>query len=200
LDRDGTVSVEMGYIHEKDIPRYALIPGAGEALKRLAGGGYKLVLVTNQSGVARGYYPEATVGLVHARLAQLLAEKGVKLDAIYYCPHHPDPKGPTDTGDSEAVGKVGAEPVMELAIDCDCRKPKPGMGFDALRDLDLDLESSWMIGDKSADIGFALNLGVKPVLVLSGHGKDTLAKLEAKGKRPQRVVADLLEAADLILG
>jgi D-glycero-D-manno-heptose 1,7-bisphosphate phosphatase len=200
LDRDGTVSVEMGYIHEKDLERYALIPGAAEGMRKLAQAGYKLVLVTNQSGVARGYYPESTVHLVHAHLAELLTEKGVKLDAIYYCPHHPDPAGPTDTGEGNPDGKIEAKPVMSFAIDCDCRKPKPGMGLKAQQALDLDLSQSWMIGDKSADLGFASALGVKAVLVLSGHGSGELKKLEAKGRKPQHVARDLAEAASIILG
>jgi subfamily B ATP-binding cassette protein MsbA len=195
LDRDGTVSVEMGYIHEKDLGRYALESGATEGMKLLAEAGYKLVLVTNQSGVARGYYPESTVAAVHARLGALLAEKGVALDAIYYCPHHPDPLGPNDTGDTDTAGRVDAKPLMELALDCDCRKPKAGMGLKAALELNLDLSQCWMIGDKNADLGFAANLGVKPVLVLTGYGRDTLAKVS----RPDFVAADLVAAAKIIL-
>ncbi len=200
LDRDGTVSVEMGYIHEKDLDRYALVPGAAQGMRRLQDAGYKLVLVTNQSGVARGYYPESTVGSVHARLAELLGEQGVRLDAVYYCPHHAEPAGPNDTGETGTPGRVaGALPVVELSYDCDCRKPKGGMGLRAAEDLGLDLASSWMVGDKNADLGFAKSLGLKGVLVLSGYGEDTLKKLEAKGQRPERVAADLSEAAEIIL-
>lgn len=200
LDRDGTVSLEMGYIHEADLPRYALNPGAAEGMKRLQQAGYKLVLVTNQSGVARGYYPLYTVDLVHARLKELLAEQGVSLDGIYYCPHHANPTGPADTGDKDTPGSSDARPVPELSIDCDCRKPRPGMGLRAQADLDLDLAGSWMIGDKAADLGFADALGLKSVLVTTGHGAASLAKMEAKGRRPERVAADLREAARLILG
>jgi D-glycero-D-manno-heptose 1,7-bisphosphate phosphatase len=199
LDRDGTVSLEMGYIHEKDLPAYALIPGAAEGMKRLQDAGYKLILVTNQSGVARGYYPESTVHAVHAKLEHLLSKQGVRLNGIYFCPHHPDPSGPTDTGDSEAAGSLPAKPVAALAIDCGCRKPKPGMGLQAAREHGLDLSQSWMVGDKGADLGFAKNLGVRAVLVKTGHGAASLKKLEAKGQAPALVAQDLAGAAGIIL-
>ena len=200
LDRDGTVSLEMGYIHESDLPRYGLNPRAAEGMKALQDAGYKLILVTNQSGVARGYYPESTVHAVHAKLEHLLSKQGVKLSGIYYCPHHPDPLGPADTGDTDTPGRLEAKPIMELALDCSCRKPHPGMGVQAAKDHDLDLEQSWMIGDKSADLGFARNLGVQAVLVTTGHGAATLKKLEAKHEVPANVAADLLEASKIILG
>ncbi|MES2201195.1 MAG: HAD family hydrolase [candidate division FCPU426 bacterium] len=200
LDRDGTVSEEIGYIHDKDLPRYALVPGAAAGMQRLAQAGYKLVLVTNQSGVARGYYPESMVQKVHVRLQELLAQAGgPALDAVYYCPHHPDPKGPADTGEIDTPGRVEADPSTLAANDCDCRKPKSGMGLRAARDLDLDLGASWMVGDKNADLGFAENLGVQPILVLTGYGKKTLEGLEKKGRKPGRVADDLAGAAAIIL-
>lgn len=198
LDRDGTVSVEMGYIHERDLPRYALNEGAAEGMKRLQAAGYKLILVTNQSGVARGYYPESTVHAVHARLEHLLSKQGVKLSGIYYCPHHPEPAGPNDTGDSDTAGRIEGKPVPELAVDCDCRKPGPGMGRQAAKEHDLDLSQCWMVGDKNADLGFAKNLGVKAVLVKTGYGEKTLKKLAEKGEAPL-VAANLTEAAEIIL-
>ena len=200
LDRDGTVSVEMGYIHDKDIPLYALNPGAAEGMKKLQDAGYKLILVTNQSGVARGYYPESTVHAVHARLEHLLSKQGVRLSGIYYCPHHPQPKGPNDTGDSDTPGRTASEPRWDLALDCDCRKPRPGMGLRAAKEHDLDLAQCWMIGDKGADLGFAEALGVKAVLVTTGYGFKTLAKLQEKNMAPAFVADDLSKAADLILG
>ena len=199
LDRDGTVSVEMGYIHEADLPRYALNLGAAEGMKRLQRAGYKLVLVTNQSGVARGYYPEHTVGMVHERLKELLRAEGVSLDAIYYCPHHAKPEGLPDTGDAGTAGRTESVPVEHLSIDCDCRKPKDGMGRRALKDLGLDLKGSWMIGDKAADLGFAQNLGVEEILVLTGYGQGTLEKLVSRGHPPRHVARNLNEAAEIIL-
>lgn len=200
LDRDGTVSVEMGYIHEADLPKYALNAGAAEGMKKLQDAGYKLLLVTNQSGVARGYYPESTVHAVHAKLEHLLSKQGVRLSGIYYCPHHPDPAGPADTGDSDTAGRVESKPVMALAADCDCRKPEPGMGTKAAKEHDLDLSQCWMVGDKNADLGFAKNLGVKAVLLKTGYGEKTLKKLSAKNEAPKFVAADLVEAAKIILG
>ncbi len=197
LDRDGTVSSEMGYIHEADLPRYALNLNAGEGIANLTMLGYKTVLVTNQSGVARGYYPEAQVGKVHARLAELLAGESAHLDAIYYCPHHANPEGKPDTGE-DSPGMVKAQAVADLSIDCECRKPKPGMGLKAAKDLGLDLKACWMIGDKEADQGFAEALGMRFILVLSGYGPKTLEKLKAKGQAPRYVAKDLIEAAEII--
>ncbi len=199
LDRDGTLSEEIGYIHEADLPRYRLIPGVAPALRRLASAGYALVCVTNQSGVGRGYFGPETVEAVHARLRELLAREGAALDAIYYCPHHPDPAAPADNG-SLPPGRVAGRPVPELSVACECRKPRPGMALRAARELGLDLGSSWMVGDKKADLGMAEASGVKGVLVLTGYGRETLASLEAKGGRPPFVAEDLGRAADLILG
>ncbi len=198
LDRDGTVSVEQGYIRPQDLSRYALESGAIHGLKALGENGWTRVLVTNQSGVARGYYPLSQLDAVHARLRELLAKGGAALDAIYYCPHHPDPFSKPDTGE-DAPGMSQATPIAELAIDCDCRKPKPGMGLRAAKELDLDLKNSWMVGDKKADAGFAQALGLRFVLVRTGYGEKTLKKLEQEGRAPQRVAADLGEAARIIL-
>lgn len=199
LDRDGTLSEEIGYIHPADLPRYALLPGTAQALKRLREAGYALVVLTNQSGVARGYFPAAQVDAVHARLQELLAAQGASVDAVYYCPHHPEPLAPADNGQLPP-GRVAATPVAALNIDCDCRKPKPGLALRAAAELGLDLSRSWMVGDKSADLGLAKAAGLQgAVLVLTGYGAETLKKLEAQGARPLHVAADVLAAVDLIL-
>jgi D-glycero-D-manno-heptose 1,7-bisphosphate phosphatase len=199
LDRDGTLSEEIGYIHAGDLPRYALLPATASGLRRLSAGGYALVVLTNQSGVARGYFPASQVDAVHARLSQLLAAEGVSLDGVYYCPHHPEPAGPADNGQLPE-GRVDAPPVPELSVDCDCRKPKPGLALQAARELGLDLSRSWMVGDKGADLGLADSAGLRGgVLVLTGYGKGTLAKLQSNGAAPRWVAKDLAEAADLIL-
>ena len=197
LDRDGTVSVEMGYIHEKDMDRYALNPGAAEGMKQLADAGYLLILVTNQSGVARGYYDEAQVHRVHARLAELLAEKGVALDAVYYCPHHADSNA--GAANQPTPGRIQAQPVAELIRDCDCRKPRPGMGLKAAADFDLDLSQCWVVGDKKADLGLAQALECPGILVTTGYGQGTLEKLEEQGRVPRYVAGDLVQAAAIIL-
>jgi D-glycero-D-manno-heptose 1,7-bisphosphate phosphatase len=198
LDRDGTVSVEIGYIHEADLPRYALLPKSAAGLKKLKAAGYLLVLVTNQSGVARGYYSAETVEKVHVRMAELLADEGVALDAVYYCPFHPDPYAKPDTGEA-APGMLDAKPNPLFVSDSDWRKPGPGMGRQAAKDLDLDLSQCWMLGDKNADLGFAKNLGVKAILVKTGYGEETLKKLEAKGERVERVAEDILDACRFIV-
>ena len=198
LDRDGTVSEEIGYIGPQDMHRYALIPGAAQGIKALRAAGFKAVLVTNQSGVARGYYPEEQVHAVHARLAELLADQGTQLDMVRYCPHHPEPQAAPDTGEM-APGMSQAQPLSHLAVDCACRKPKPGMVHDAARELGIDLAQSWVVGDKAADLGLAANAGCRGILVLTGYGVKTLAKLQAQGKEPALVARDLAHAAELIL-
>lgn len=198
LDRDGTISLELGYIHEKDMPRYDVYPNSAAGLKKLKEAGYLLVMVTNQSGVARGYYGPEMVERVHARLAELLGAQGVALDAIYYCPFHPDPYAKPDTGEA-APGMEDAKPNPAFAIESDWRKPGAGMGKQAQKDLNLDLSQCWMIGDKNADLGFAKNLGVKGILVRTGYGVETLEKLAAKGQKPEHVADDLLDACKIIL-
>ena len=199
LDRDGTISFELGYIHEADMPKYGVYPNSAAGLKKMKAAGYLLVMVTNQSGVARGYYGPEMVDRVHARLAELLAAGGAALDAIYYCPFHPDPYATPDIGEA-APGMVDAKPNPAFAIESDWRKPKAGMGWQAVKDLGIDLSQSWMIGDKSADLGFAKNLGVPSILVRTGYGVETIEKMAAKDQKPERVADDLLDACKFILG
>jgi len=198
LDRDGTVSEEMGYIGPEAMHRYALIPGAAAGICALRQAGYLAVLVTNQSGVARGYYAESQVHAVHARLAELLAAQGAALDGVRYCPHHPDPLAAPDNGEM-APGMSAATPLPALSVDCACRKPKPGMVLDAARELGIDLGKSWVVGDKAADMGLAANAGCRGILVLTGYGVSTLAKMRAEGREPAWVARDLAHAAELIL-
>ncbi|MBM3979152.1 MAG: HAD family hydrolase [Planctomycetes bacterium] len=144
FDRDGTLIEEAHYLADPDCVR--LIPGAADAVRALNAAGALVIVVTNQSGVARGYFPESRVDEVHERLSRLLAEFGAKVDAYYYCPHH------------ETTGS------------CDCRKPKPGMLLTAARDFDIDLARSWMIGDKACDAGAGVAAGCRTLLVRTGHG------------------------------
>jgi D-glycero-D-manno-heptose 1,7-bisphosphate phosphatase len=148
LDRDGTLVEEVAYLH--DPGRLALLPGVA-ALAGLAAAGYALVVVTNQAGVARGYYDEAAVDLVHRRLGELLAGAGVRLDAILYCPHHPEGT------------------VARHARACRCRKPAPGMLEAAAEQLDLDLPASYLIGNHPTDVGAAVAAGVTALYVRTGH-------------------------------
>ncbi len=174
IDRDGVINVEHGYVHR--IEDFELIDGVPEGLKLLADAGYRLVVVTNQSGIARGRYTVADMDRLHAHMRAVLAGQGVELAGIYHCPHLPDAS------------------VPEYAIECDCRKPAPGMLLQAARELDLDLTRSVMVGDKSSDMqaGHAAGVSFK-VLVRSGHAFDAAAEATADA-----VTDDLRAAAQLI--
>ena len=149
LDRDGTLVEEVPYLHDPELVR--LVPGACAALRKLAAAGFALVVVTNQAGVAKGYYDEDVVERVHRRLRELLAAGGVALDGMWYCPHHPD----------------GA--VAELTRSCRCRKPGPGMLEMAAAELGLDLAASYLIGNHPSDVGAARAGGVAPLFVATGQ-------------------------------
>jgi D-glycero-D-manno-heptose 1,7-bisphosphate phosphatase len=184
LDRDGTVSKEVGYLRPENMHLFGLLPGAAQGLKRLQEAGYLLVVVTNQSGVARGYTTEKDVKQANALLAMLLKRKGVALDGVYFCPHYPD--------QSQCV-------VKRYAKKCSCRKPGPGMALRAARDLKIDLKQSWVIGDKASDVKMAGNFKGRGILVMTGYGKETLKKMKAQGPGPKFKAADLKDAAKIIL-
>jgi len=154
LDRDGTLVKEVGGLVSPE--QLELLPGAAAAVQELNHHGIRAVMVSNQPVVAKGFCTEAEVELAHRKLQTLLGREHAFLDRLYYCPHHPE--------------KGFAGERRELKIDCECRKPKPGMIFQAARDLNLDLKSSWLIGDATVDIETARNAGVKSVLVRTGHG------------------------------
>jgi len=180
LDRDGTLNEEVGYVNHLD--RFQVFPWAGPAVRKLNQAGLAAVVLTNQSGVARGYFPETLVHDVHARLREVLADADARLSGIYYCPHHPEGK------------------VPEYRLACDCRKPAPGMLQRAARDLDLDLDASFIISDRYQDIRMGQRHGVRGILVLTGYGKGEHAYLRAQWPRmPDFVAADLLDAVEWIL-
>jgi D-glycero-D-manno-heptose 1,7-bisphosphate phosphatase len=174
MDRDGTISEEVGYINHPS--RFRVFPYSAAAVKLLNENGWLAIVVTNQAGVARGYFPEGMVGAVHDLLTSELESEGAHLDAIYYCAHHP------------AVG----EPPYRL--DCDCRKPKPGLILKAAKEFDIDLAQSWMIGDRYSDIEFARNAGVKSALVLSGYGRGEWEHQRSGQHQPDLISENLLEA------
>ena len=148
LDRDGTLNIDYGYVHKID--NFKFIDGAIDALRELKKMGYMLVLVTNQSGIARGYFSEDQFLQLTEWMDWSLAEQDVDLDGIYYCPHHPEGKG-------------------EYKEDCDCRKPKPGMLLQAIKELKIDPTQSIMVGDKVEDIKAGISAKVKMnVLVRTG--------------------------------
>jgi D-glycero-D-manno-heptose 1,7-bisphosphate phosphatase len=180
IDRDGTISEEVGYVNH--VSRYRVFPFAAEAVRALNDAGWLAVLVTNQAGVARGYFKEEIIGQVHKLLTDELARGGARLDAIYYCPHHPS---------------VGEPPYRQ---DCDCRKPKPGLLLRAARELDLDLARCWMVGDRHSDTELARNAGVRSAFVLTGYGRGELEHQSAAWRyRPDLVAENLLEAVQKIV-
>jgi D-glycero-D-manno-heptose 1,7-bisphosphate phosphatase len=141
LDRDGTINEEMGYVNH--LERFVLLPHVGQAIRLLNQYGFKAVVITNQSGVARGYFPEPLVHQIHQKMQDLLTMEGAHLDGIYYCPHHPE---------------VGSPPYCQK---CRCRKPATGLVEEAVKDLDIDCSKSYAIGDRGLDIEFAIRLEQK---------------------------------------
>lgn len=180
IDRDGTISEEVGYINHAS--RFKLFPYAADALRRLNENGWLAIITTNQAGVARGYFTEEMIASVHQRMTEGLEQEGAKLDAIYYCAHHP------------SLGEI------PYRLDCDCRKPKPGLISRAALDFDIDLSESWMVGDRYSDIEVARNAGVKSAFVLSGYGRGEWEhQREAWQLQPDLVAENLLEAVEFIL-
>ena len=181
MDRDGTISEEVGYINHPS--RFRLFPYAKQAIKLLNDNGWLAVVITNQAGVARGYFPEAMIEAVHQNLEEELRGEGARVDGIYYCAHHPS---------------VGEPPYRQ---DCDCRKPKPGLINQAAKDLDIELEQSWMIGDRYSDIELAHNAGIRAALVLSGYGRGEWENQRDEWKyQPDLIADDLLNAVASITG
>jgi D,D-heptose 1,7-bisphosphate phosphatase len=180
LDRDGTINEEVGYLDSFD--KLRLFPDAAGAIRRINEEGLKAVVVTNQSGVARGYYTEAFVRETHDLIQALLRKEGAFIDAFYYCPHLP----------AEGRG-------TDLAV-CGCRKPKPGMLLKASEDLAIDLSASYMVGDTLKDMETARNARTKGILVLTGHGAAYQPGTpDAPIIKPDFIAANLLDAVDWIL-
>jgi D-glycero-D-manno-heptose 1,7-bisphosphate phosphatase len=171
FDRDGTIVEDPGFLHEP--AKVKLLPGAADAIKRLNERGYLAVIVTNQSGIARGLYTIADYTAVQRRLGELLAAQGARIDGAYFCPHHPQFSGP-----------------------CECRKPGVKLFNDARQALDIDFRRSWWVGDRLADVYPARQLGGQGILVSTGEGNLHQGQARAIGVM---VVADLGQAVDEIL-
>jgi D-glycero-D-manno-heptose 1,7-bisphosphate phosphatase len=178
LDRDGTLIDDPHYLDALD--QVALYPWTADALRLLRRAGFACVVITNQSGVGRGLFPESFVADVHAHLDAELAKGGARVDAWLYCPHHRDA--------TEAAYR----------LDCDCRKPRPGLVTRAAAALDLDLARSVVVGDRWSDIGLARAIGVPGLLVETGAGLRQ-ARRPVDGLRPDAIVPTLAEAASWIL-
>ncbi len=156
LDRDGTIIVDKGFVHKKE--DLELLPGAVEAIKLAREAGFMVVVVTNQSGVARGYFTEEEVKNFNAHLNRVLGQRGARIDAFYYCPHHPE------------------APIPTYRKACLCRKPQPGLILQAARELDIDLSQSWTIGDSPRDVEAGRRAGCKTILL--EKGKDLLQAIK----------------------
>ncbi|MBU7583987.1 MAG: HAD family hydrolase [Nostoc sp. TH1S01] len=176
IDKDGTLIEDVPYNVDPQLMR--LTTGAIEGLQLLSKAGYKLIIITNQSGVARGYFPESSLVAVEARLSEVLAEGNLLLDGFYYCPHHPN----------------GV--VSEYAIDCDCRKPKPGLILRAVVEHNIDLQNSWLIGDSLSDVEAGKLAGCKTILIAHDHKPNLqMSHLQI----PHHIASTLSRAAQIIL-
>ena len=178
IDRDGTISEEVGYVNHPS--RFRLFPYSTEAIRVLNNNDWLAILITNQAGVARGYFSEDLIVNVHEQLKRDL--ENAQLDAIYYCAHHPS---------------VGEPPYR---FDCDCRKPKPGLIDRAAKDFEIDLSRSWMVGDRYGDVELARNAGLNSAFVLSGYGRGEWEyQRHAWKHEPDLVCENLLEAVQRIV-
>ena len=178
LDRDGTLIEEVGYLDR--VERVQLFPWSVAAIHALNAAGIPIVLITNQSGVARGFFTEAVVDEVHRHIAGLLGAGGAHIDAYYYCPHHRDGK------------------MAQYAIQCDCRKPGRGLVDRAAQELGVDPAQSFTVGDRWLDVALARNIGGRGVLVRTGYGADE-ERRPPDGLSADAVVNNLIEAVSWIL-
>ena len=173
LDRDGTINEQMGYINH--ISRFKLLPKVAEAIRMLNENDYLVVVVTNQSGPARGYFPIELVHEVNRHMQRLLKNEGANVDAVYFCPHLPEDG-------------------------CNCRKPKTGMIEMACRDMEIDLSRSYVVGDMCDDIELAKNAGIKGIMVKTGYGLGEIEyRLPKKNIKPDYIADDLFSAVTWIL-
>lgn len=175
LDRDGTINEEVGYMDR--LEKLKLIPVAAEAIRLINSSGMRAVVVTNQSGVARGLFDEAFVETVHVRLREMLRVEGAFLDGIYFCPHHP------------------TEGRERYLLTCDCRKPAPGLLLQAAADLNLDPVRSYMVGDTLKDIEAGIRAGARGILVRTGYGSESAAVLNP-GEESARSISGEMEPPD----
>lgn len=178
LDRDGTLIEEVGYLDRPE--RITLYPWSIDAIGALNSAGIAVVLMTNQSGVARGFFTEDTVGAVHVRIAELLAKGGARIDAYYYCPHHPHGR------------------IPEYTRVCECRKPASGMVDRAVAELGIDPRRSFAVGDRWLDVQLARAVGARGVLVRTGYGMMEATR-PPDGLAADALVDNLIEAASWVL-
>lgn len=177
MDRDGCLTEEVGYVNHPS--RIRLLPRTADAVRRLNLSGTPAVMITNQAGIARGYFSQAVLDATLDAMVGQLAAGGARLDGLYVCTHHPH------------------EGVAPYRADCDCRKPKPGLLLRAARELDLDLAASVMVGDRISDVAVGQAVGAAGVLVLTGYGRGEWEhQRHAWTVKPDFVADDLLDAVD----
>jgi len=179
LDRDGTLNEEMGYINHAS--RFKIFDFTFNAIRILNNSGYLVFVITNQSGLARGYFDERLLSEIHGQLISNAEKEKAFIEKIYFCPHHKD----------------GI--VSKYKVECDCRKPKPGMLLKAREEYNLSLENSYMIGDRYKDIEFGQNYGLKTIMVMSGYGLGEFTfQKESWQHHPDFICKNLLDSANLI--
>jgi D-glycero-D-manno-heptose 1,7-bisphosphate phosphatase len=180
LDRDGTINEQMGYINHSS--RFHLLPHAARAIKLLNDNNVPVIVVSNQSGLARGYFPVELLEEVNEKMKSLLAREGARIDGLYYCPHHPEAK------------------EEQYRRDCDCRKPKTGMLQQAAEEMNIDLARSFLAGDRWSDVKCAHRAGCSSILVLTGYGLGDYRYIGPSQEiQPAYVAENLLEAVEWIL-
>jgi len=179
LDRDGTINREVNYLHR--VEDLELLPGVAEAIRTLNELDFLVFIITNQSGIARGYFTYKELNGINTELLKLLNKKGAGINSFYHCPHHPHGK------------------VAEFAVDCKCRKPAAGLFLLASDEFEIDFERSFAIGDRIRDIEPAIKLGSKGILVKTGYGKEELKSSEKWSVKPAFIAGDLPEAVNWIL-
>ncbi len=173
VDRDGTINRDVHYLDSPD--KFMMYPGVGQGIKTLKKKGYKIIVITNQSGIGRGYFTEQQLLIIHKKMAEEFQQFGVALDGIYYCPHHPDDQ-------------------------CNCRKPRTGLLEQAITDHNIDVKKSFMIGDKILDIGAGKKTGVRTVLIPEPHVRqEFLSKKPEWEYHPDYIADDFLDAVEWIL-
>ena len=179
LDRDGTINEDVGYPNQ--FSQINIYPDSFEAVRKINQAGFLAVIVTNQSGIGRGFITEGELQVIHQKIESAFSKHKAHLDGIYSCPHYP----------------LSSAPLYRK--NCSCRKPNPGLALQAASELNIDLESPYMIGDKVEDMLFGWNIKASSILVLTGFGQKSLSKLKKRGTQPAFVAKNLLEAVNWIL-
>ncbi len=181
IDRDGTINEQMGYINH--VSRFHLLPGVADAIRMLNKNNFLAIILTNQSGVARGYFPIELLHEVHAHMIETLRRDGANIDAVFFCPHYPGGK------------------VPEYSRECDCRKPSTGL-IDRARDsFDIDMSGSYLVGDHTTDLELAHRCNLEGIMVKTGYGMGEISyALEQMSVKPCYIAEDLLDAVKWIIG